>query len=295
MPVDQYIGGVEHAILHLMYARFFTKALADLGHLDFQEPFTALFTQGMVTKDGAKMSKSRGNVVSPASIVDRVGADTARCYILFVGPPEQDADWSDEGVDGVFRFLGRLWRLAAEVAERPGGSAGPVDLSAGARGRGPGAPPARPTGRSRRSAPTCAASPSTPPSPPSWSCSTNAPACARRPSCRRCASRVASAASLLFPFAPHVSSDIYERLTGERVWEQPWPTPTRRCWRREVYELVCQVNGKVRDRVQARTDAPEQELRDLCLAAPNVRAHVDGREIVKEIVLPGKLVNLVVR
>ena len=118
MPVDQYIGGVEHAILHLMYARFFTKALADLGHLDFQEPFQALFTQGMVTKDGAKMSKSRGNVVSPASIIERVGADTARCYILFVGPPDQDADWSDEGVEGVHRFLARLWRLAAETAER---------------------------------------------------------------------------------------------------------------------------------------------------------------------------------
>ena len=120
MPVDQYIGGVEHAILHLMYARFFCKALADLGHLDFQEPFHALFTQGMVTKDGAKMSKSRGNVVSPASIVQRVGADTARCYMLFVGPPDQDADWSDEGVEGVHRFLARLWRLAAETAERTG-------------------------------------------------------------------------------------------------------------------------------------------------------------------------------
>ena len=100
MPVDQYIGGVEHAILHLMYARFFTKALADLGHLDFQEPFSALFTQGMVTKDGAKMSKSRGNVVSATSIVQRLGADTARCYILFIGPPDQDADWSDEGDRG---------------------------------------------------------------------------------------------------------------------------------------------------------------------------------------------------
>ena len=122
MPVDQYIGGVEHAILHLMYARFFTKALADLGHLDFQEPFKALFTQGMVTKDGSKMSKSKGNVVSPASIVERVGADTARCYILFVGPPDQDADWSDEGVEGVHRFLGRLWRLAAETADRAGGA-----------------------------------------------------------------------------------------------------------------------------------------------------------------------------
>ncbi len=100
MPVDQYIGGVEHAILHLLYARFFCKALADLGHLDFQEPFKALFTQGMVTKDGSKMSKSKGNVVSPASIVERVGADTARCYILFVGPPDQDADWSDDGRGG---------------------------------------------------------------------------------------------------------------------------------------------------------------------------------------------------
>ncbi|MCW3019814.1 MAG: leucyl-tRNA synthetase, partial [Solirubrobacterales bacterium] len=111
MPVDQYIGGVEHAILHLMYARFFTKALADLGHLDFQEPFQALFTQGMVTKDGAKMSKSRGNVISPAAIVERLGADTARSYVLFMGPPDQDADWSDEGVEGVHRFLSRLWRL----------------------------------------------------------------------------------------------------------------------------------------------------------------------------------------
>ena len=115
MPVDQYIGGVEHAILHLMYARFFTKALADLGHLDFQEPFKALFTQGMVTKDGAKMSKSRGNVVSPAAIIERYGADTARCYILFIGPPDQDADWSDEGMEGVHRFLSRLWRLAVET------------------------------------------------------------------------------------------------------------------------------------------------------------------------------------
>src|ERR1700726_162679 len=124
MPVDQYIGGVEHAILHLMYARFFTKALADLGHLDFQEPFEALFTQGMVTKDGSKMSKSKGNVVSPASIVERVGADTARAYILFIGPPDQDADWSDDGVEGVYRFLGRLWRLAAETAERTGAPRG---------------------------------------------------------------------------------------------------------------------------------------------------------------------------
>ncbi|MBA3748516.1 MAG: leucine--tRNA ligase, partial [Solirubrobacterales bacterium] len=119
MAVDQYIGGVEHAILHLMYARFFTKALADLGHLPetVQEPFSALFTQGMILRDGEKMSKSRGNVVSPSSIVDRFGADTARCYILFIGPPDHDADWSDAGTEGMHRFLGRLWRTCAEAAD----------------------------------------------------------------------------------------------------------------------------------------------------------------------------------
>ena len=157
MPVDQYIGGVEHAILHLMYARFFTKALADLGHLDFQEPFAALFTQGMVTKDGAKMSKSRGNVVSPAAIVERYGADTARCYILFVGPPDQDADWSDEGVEGVHRFL--------EPSVAAGGRKPPSRPTPGlSRGRErprTSSCSARRTGRSRRSAATCGASPST--------------------------------------------------------------------------------------------------------------------------------------
>ena len=120
MPVDQYIGGVEHAILHLMYARFFVKALADLGLLDAQEPFKALFTQGMITRDGAKMSKSKGNMISPAPYVERYGADTARCYILFIGPPDQDADWTDEGVEGVHRFLARLWRLGVDVAEQTG-------------------------------------------------------------------------------------------------------------------------------------------------------------------------------
>src|SRR3954462_1939714 len=119
-PADQYIGGVEHAILHLMYARFFVKALADLELLDAQEPFKALFTQGMITRDGAKMSKSKGNMISPVKYVERYGADTARSYILFIGPPDQDADWSDEGVEGVHRFLARLWRLGTDVAEQTG-------------------------------------------------------------------------------------------------------------------------------------------------------------------------------
>src|SRR5207342_857580 len=118
MPVDQYIGGVEHAILHLMYARFFAKALSDLGHVGVQEPFANLFTQGMITRDGAKMSKSKGNTVSPGDYVERYGADTARTYVCFMGPPERGGDWTDEGVEGVNRFLSRLWRLCEEAEAR---------------------------------------------------------------------------------------------------------------------------------------------------------------------------------
>jgi leucyl-tRNA synthetase len=311
MPVDQYIGGVEHAILHLMYARFFTKALADLGHLDFQEPFQALFTQGMVTKDGSKMSKSRGNVVSPAAIVERVGADTARCYILFVGPPDQDADFSDEGVEGVHRFLARLWRMAAELAEKGEGErraarSGDARVS-GESGREPHAPPGtenedadlalarkthwaidKVTGDLRRFAFNTAI----------------AAVMELLNDCSRLRAVVApdtlrfglaTAASLLFPFAPHTCADVYELLTGERVWEQPWPEADEALLERNVYELVCQVNGRVRDRVQASADASPEALKELCRAAPNVQAHVNGKEIVKEVVVPGKLVNVVVR
>jgi leucyl-tRNA synthetase len=294
MPVDQYIGGVEHAILHLMYARFFTKALADLGHLDFQEPFQALFTQGMVTKDGSKMSKSKGNVVSPASIIERVGADTARCYILFVGPPDQDADWADEGVDGVHRFLSKLWRLAAETADRVGEPR--AELTSPADSEGDDLALVRKahwaidkiSGDLRRFAFNTAIA----------AVMELLNDCSRlretvQPDTMRFA--LGTAASLLFPFAPHVSADVYERLTGERVWEQPWPQAEEAMLESDVYELVCQINGKVRDRVQANADASPQELKELCLAAPNVRVHIDGKQIVKEIVVPGKLVNLVVR
>jgi leucyl-tRNA synthetase len=291
MPVDQYIGGVEHAILHLLYARFFVKALADLGHLAVQEPFGALFTQGMITRDGTKMSKSRGNVVSPESIVRRLGADTARCYILFVGPPEQDADWSDSGVEGMHRFLSRLWRLAAETAA----DTEPAD------------PPTLPSdselellrkahwaiekvtgeldGRFAFNTAIAAVMELT-------------NECFHRradagPGALRFA--VATAASLIFPFAPHTGTDAYHLLTGRRVWEEPWPTPDPALLARDSFELVCQVNGRVRDRVTAPSDASEAELIALCRAAPNVVAHVDGHDVIKEVVVPGKLVNIVVR
>jgi leucyl-tRNA synthetase len=294
MPVDQYIGGVEHAILHLLYARFFTKALADLGHLPehVQEPFARLFTQGMITLDGAKMSKSKGNVVSPGSIVERFGADTARCYILFIGPPEHDADWSDSGVEGMHRFLGRLWRTCAEAADELPGHPIPDELNAD-------------DDRVVRKA-NWAIDKVTADMTERFAFNTAIAAVmelvneltpAKRGEASPGAVRfaLATAASLLFPFAPHTAADAYDRLTGERVWEQPWPDADPAFLEQDTFELVCQVNGKVRDRVQAPASASQEELLELARSAPNMRAHLDGHEVVKEIVVPGKLVNVVVR
>ena len=291
MPVDQYIGGVEHAILHLLYSRFFIKALADLGHLSFQEQFAALFTQGMITRDGAKMSKSRGNVVSPRTIVSRLGADTARCYILFVGPPEQDADWSDAGVEGMHRFIARLWRLAAETAASTE----------------PAQPPAQPAGAELdllRKA-HWAIEKVTGELEGRFAFNTAIAAVMELTNeCYRLRSEVgpgvlrfavATAASLLFPFAPHAGADAYQLLTGERVWQVPWPSADPALLLRDQFELVCQVNGKVRDRVSASSAASEEELKELALTAPNVVAHIAGKEIVRVVVVAGKLVNIVVK
>ncbi|MGZ6696676.1 MAG: leucine--tRNA ligase [Solirubrobacteraceae bacterium] len=293
MPVDQYIGGVEHAILHLLYARFFVKALHDLGHVDAEEPFQRLFTQGMITRDGAKMSKSRGNVVSPGPIIERYGADTARAYILFIGPPDHDADWSDKGVEGVHRFLGRLWRLSAETAASTPDHPLPDELSADdleLMRKAHWAIEKVTNDMSGRFAfNTAIAAIMELTNTVSRQRESGAPS----PGALRFA--LTTASSLLFPFAPHTAADAYEQLTGERVWEEPWPAADPRFLERDTYELVCQVNGRVRDRVQAPSGAAKDELEALCMAAPNVQAHVDGHEVVKVIVVPDKLVNVVVR
>jgi leucyl-tRNA synthetase len=295
MPVDQYIGGVEHAILHLMYARFFTKALADIGCLDAQEPFASLFTQGMITRDGVKMSKSKGNVVSPAEYVERYGADVARTYICFMGPPERGGDWTDEGVEGVHRFLARLWRLCEEVVER---------TSSGAEGTG-----AQASLALLRKA--------------HWAIDKVTRDFDRHFQFNTAIAAVmelindayrlkdgmfgdpageaalrfatATAASLIFPFAPHLGAEVYEAIEGVRVWEQPWPRPDPELLSRETFTLVVQVNGKLRDRIEAAAGAGEEELVRLARASERVHAHLDGRETVKEVVVPGKLVNIVVR
>ncbi len=297
MPVDQYIGGVEHAILHLMYARFFVKALADMELLDAQEPFHALFTQGMILgPDGHKMSKSQGNVISPMPIVERYGADAARCYILFIGPPDQDAAWSESSLAGVHRFLSRLWRLGSEISTgRPLDQLGEVVA------------PSAPEGDSltiMRKA-NWAIDKVTRDMTDRFAFNTALAAIMElvnelyRPgldadfAARRFA--VATAASLVFPFAPHLGSEVYEQVSGERVWEQPWPDADPSMLQTETFELVCQVNGKVRDRVAAPTGAARDELEQLCLNTSGVQAHLDGREPIRVIVVPDKLVNVVIR
>jgi leucyl-tRNA synthetase len=285
MPVDQYIGGVEHAILHLMYARFFIKALADMELLDVQEPFARLFTQGMVTREGAKMSKSQGNVVSPRDYVERYGADTARCYILYVGHPIDDADWSDEGIAGIHRQLARIWRAAQDAPA------------------GPNEPEGEPSDLVRKA---------------HWAIdkvtrdlgerfATHTALAAvielvneiyrQRQSVDASHVRFAltTAASLIFQFAPHLGAEVYERMTGLRVWEQPWPEADLNLLKREEFELVVQLNGKVVDRLSAPADASDEELERLARESSKLTARLDGKGIVKTVVVPGKLVNFVAR
>jgi leucyl-tRNA synthetase len=291
LPIDQYIGGVEHAILHLMYARFFVKVFADMELLGVEEPFQALFTQGMILgPDGHKMSKSFGNVVSPAPIVERYGADAARCYILFIGPPEQDAAWSENSLEGVHKFLSRLWRAADELA----GEARSVEQPPDPRGDA--------LTLVRKA--NWAIDKVTSDMGGRFTFNTAIAAIMELlneiyryrdadPAARRFAT--ATAASLVFPFAPHLASEVYELLTGARVWEQPWPAPDSVMLQADTFELVCQVNGKVRDRVSAPTGAPREELERLCLETRGVQSHLDGQEIAKVVVVPDKLVNVVVR
>ena len=288
MPVDQYIGGIEHAILHLMYARFFVKALADMGELDIQEPFARLFTQGMITRDGAKMSKSKGNTVSPREIVGRLGADTARCYILFLGPPGHDADWRDEGAGGVHRFLSRLWTAARDA---PGADAGAVA-------------DAEPSALLRKA---------------HWAIDKvtrdmqadrfafNTAIAAvmelvnevyrQRESVPLAHVRFAveTAGSLIFPFAPHLGAEVFEQMTGRRVWEEPWPAADPALLASEEIQLVVQLNGKLIDRIAAPAEASREQLEEIARGSEKLSGRLNGQQIVKAVVVPGKLVNFVAR
>jgi len=281
-PVDQYIGGIDHATGHLLYSRFFVKVMNELGMLDFPEPFQRLFHQGWVRQGGTKMSKSRGNVTAPDQLADMYGADAVRLYILFVGPADQDMDWTEEGIEGIGRFLRRLWRIVHEAAAS--GEAG-SDGAAGPLVRKAHETIARVSDDIGRRFVF------------------NTPIAAvmelvnelgRDPSAPGARFAAETAVSLIQPYAPHIAEELWSVLGHERLWEQPWPVVDESQLERETFELVLQVNGRVRDRVEVSVGESEEQLVERAKASERVQAHLDGKEIRQTIVVPGKLVNLVV-
>jgi len=278
-PVDQYVGGVEHAVMHLLYARYFIKVLNDLGQVGFREPFARLFNHGWVDMGGAKMSKSKGNTISPDDFVRDYGADALRLYILFIGPADARVEWQPTGLEGMSRFLRRLWRVALEVASQPQGHA-----------EGPLAQKANETivkvtdDIGRRYAYNTAIA----------AVMELVNEIARDPGASGARFAAETAVSLIQPAAPHVAEELWERLGHARLWEEPWPVADPALLERETFELVIQVNGKVRDRLQVPADLPEEELIARAKESPKVQAHLNGGKIRQTIVVPRKLVNLVV-
>jgi leucyl-tRNA synthetase len=280
-PVSQYIGGIDHATGHLLYSRFFVKVMNEMGLVGFREPFARLFHQGWVQMGGSKMSKSRGNVAGPDDLVEEYGADAVRLYILFMGPADQDMEWTDTGIEGTVRFLRRLWRIVAEVAERaPENGAGDTPLARKAH-----TTIAKVTDDVERRfqfhTPIAAV----------MELVNELVRAPEDPAARFAAE---TAVSLIQPYAPHVAEELWERLGHERLWEQPWPEADPVMLAHDTFELVVQVNGRVRDRMNVAAGSSDEELVAQAKASPNVQSYLDGKEIRKEIVVPGKLVNLVV-
>ena len=294
-PVDQYIGGIEHAILHLLYARFFTKVLRDAGMLDFDEPFTNLLTQGMVIKDGAKMSKSLGNVVSPEEIIDRYGADTARLFILFAAPVDRDLDWSDQGVEGAYRFLGRVWRILGQFAETIKGAPASYDAATLSTEEAELRRVLHATikkvtedVRDRFMFNTAISS--------IMELVNALYAFQDKELTPGLARETASAlVRMLAPFAPHITAELWAELFGGNVHAQTWPQYDAAALVQDEVEIVLQINGKVRDRVKVATGLDRAALEQLVAELPRAKELTAGKTIVKVVCVPGKLVNIVVK
>ena len=306
MPVDQYIGGIEHAVLHLLYARFFTKVIRDLGLIKIGEPFANLLTQGMVIKDGAKMSKSKGNIVDPDQLIETYGADTSRLFSLFAAPPEKDLEWSDEGVQGAFRFLQRVWRMVHEFA-----ASRPTDPASGEQIDFSSASPRvkqirRMTHRTIKKVTEDiekgfqfntaiaalmefynALSREQSASPPSQE--------EERAYQAAFAEALDRLVLLLSPFAPHLSESLWDVLGHPpSVLNVAWPSYDPAWTEEEVVEVVVQVNGKVRSKFSAPAQAGEEMLKERAVSDSKTQAWIEGRPIKKVIVVKGKLVNIVV-
>jgi leucyl-tRNA synthetase len=281
LPVSQYIGGIDHSTGHLLYSRFFVKAMNDWGMVGFREPFARVFHQGWLQLGGTKMSKTKGNVEGPDAIVDAYGADAVRLYILFMGPADQDMEWTDSGIEGIVRFLRRVWRVVHEVAE-----AAPDDgVREGALARKANETIARVTDdvlrRFQFHTPIAAL----------MELVNELGGAVDAPDARFAAE---TAVSLIQPYAPHLAEELWTVLGHERLWEQPWPEADESQLVRKTFELVVQVNGKVRDRFEVDVGLSEEELVAQARASQRVRSYLDGGEPQKTIVVPRKLVNFVV-
>jgi leucyl-tRNA synthetase len=287
LPITQYIGGIDHATGHLLYSRFFVKVLNELGLVGFREPIGRLFHQGWVQQGGFKMSKSKGNVTGPDALLEAYGADALRLYILFVGPADQDIEWSESGLEGMSRFVRRLWRTVLEVAEGET-SSGQTALGADSQ-----------TALRRKAHETIARVTDD----IDRRFQFNTPIAAvmelvneinRAPDDPAARFAAETAVSLIQPYTPHVAAELWERLGHERrMWEEPWPQADPAQLERDTFELVVQVNGKVRDKFDVSADLSEDELVARATASPKVQAQLDGKEIRKTIVVPRKLVNIV--
>ncbi|MCL2350853.1 MAG: leucine--tRNA ligase, partial [Defluviitaleaceae bacterium] len=278
LPVDYYVGGVEHAVLHLLYARFYTKFLYDIGVVNFTEPFTKLFNQGMITRFGKKMSKSSGNGVSPDELLPKYGCDTLRLYILFVGPPELDADWTDSGIEGVFRFLNKLWRLVSENADKT------VEVT-----------PKHENVRHKMIYDI------------TWrldNLSLNTAVSGFMEYTNKLTElardggidkeTLKTIVSMLAPFAPHIAEEMWQVLGhNATVFKQPWPTYDPSKAADDTITMVIQINGKLRGDMQVAADIAKDDA--IALAKEQIASRLEGQTIVKEIFVPKKLVNFVIK
>lgn len=298
-PVDQYIGGIEHAILHLLYSRFFVKVLRDAGLVDYDEPFSNLLTQGMVIKDGAKMSKSLGNVVSPEEILSKYGADTARLFVLFAAPPERELEWSDQGVEGSFRFLNRIWRivqafeavLAQKVTEYDHSNLNEAD-------------------KDLRRVLHSSIKKVTNDIETRFNFNTaistmmelvNAlyayKEAAKEPNAGLIYEAISDLIKMMSPFVPHITEELWRGAidANSSVHEQSWPECDEEALKVDNVEIVLQVNGKVRGRLTVPAEATKEELEKIAMADANVQAHIGDATVRKVICVPGRLVNIVAK
>ena len=295
MNVDQYIGGVEHAILHLMYARFFQMALYDMGLVKDEEPFKNLLTQGMVNKDGKKMSKSLGNVVSPEEIINKYGADTARLFILFAAPPERELDWSDAGVEGSYRFLNRVYRLVYEIKEKYPEVPSAFEIKSDAD-------------KSLNYTLNFTIKKVSEDVGGRFSFNTAISSIMElvnemyRYKEQGCVNEgllgkaVKDLILILSPFVPHICEEMWEHIgQTESVTTMSWPEYDEDALVKESVEVVVQINGKVKEKMMVAADAGKSELEKIALENERIKALLDGKTVVKVVAVPGRLINIVVK